>query len=134
MENKSLNQLGSVEKRMEPVRLVAVALQESFESVVQFFNVFGNDIRQSAVFGLVPHIFDGIEFRCVAGKPFHLKPSGATDLQLTDSGTMGGQAITYKNERTTEMGMNFAQKLNKIRRASVVVEQFVIQAYDAQIN
>jgi hypothetical protein len=95
---------------------------------MQFAYVVRDDVCQVPVLGLVPNIFDRIDFRRISGKPLDLKPIDASFLQPTDGRAMGGQPIANENERTTQVGMDLTQKSNKVRRSSVVVQEFIVQA------
>jgi len=50
---------------MKAVRLMAIGFQETIEGFMEFVDIIGNDVGQIAVFGLVPHVFDGIKVRGV---------------------------------------------------------------------
>lgn len=98
-------------------------MQQTIEGLMQFADVVRDDVCQVPVLGLVPHIFDWINFRRISGKPLDLKPMGPSLLQLTDGRAMGRQAIANEDERTTQVGMDLTQKPNKVRRPSVVVSK-----------
>jgi hypothetical protein len=98
------------------------------EGFVQFTDVVRDDICQVPVLGLVPHIFDRINFRRISGKPLDLQPTSPSFLQLTDGRAMGRQSIANENKRTTQVGVDLTQKPNKVRRSSVVVQEFIVQA------
>lgn len=57
--------------------MVPEGVQHLFQFGVQILNVLRNDVRQGAAFGLIPNIFDRIEFSCIGREPFDLEPSPA---------------------------------------------------------
>lgn len=89
--------------------------------------VVRNDIGQAAVLGLIPDVLHGIKVRRIGWKPFHLKPGSGVRQELSRRGTMSGQAIPHQNDGTTQMSMDFAHKLDEIRRSCIVIQQFVVQ-------
>ena len=95
---------------------------------MQFADVVRDDVCQVPVLGLVPDIFDRIDFRRISGKPLDMKPMATGFLQPTDGGTMGRQPIANENERPTQVGMDLTQKPNKVQRSSVVIQEFIVQA------
>ena len=107
---------------------MAIGFQETIEGLMQFVDIVGDDVGQIGVFGLVPHVFDGIKIRRVCWKPFYRKPLSAVRQQVPDGGAMGRQTVTHENERTSQVQVNLAQKPNKVRSSCVVVKEFVVQA------
>ena len=95
---------------------------------MQFADVVRDVVCQVPVLGLVPDIFDRIDFRRISRKPLDPKPMGASFPQPTDGRAMGRQPIANENERTTQVGMDLTQKPNKVRRSSVVVQELIVQA------
>jgi hypothetical protein len=107
---------------------MAIGFEEMFEGLVQLIDVFGDDVGQFSIFGLVPNVLDGIEFGSVCRQPFDLEP-WSTDLRkLPNGGTMRRQTIADEDKRTAQVRMDFLQEANKVGRSSVVVKEFVIQA------
>jgi len=90
-------------------------------------NVFGNDVDQDAILGLVPDVLDRIQVWRVGRKPLHLQPRRAICKQLSGRGAMGGQAIPNQNDRTMQVTVNFSYEANEIRRPRVVIQEFVVQ-------
>lgn len=117
-----------MEERMQTVGLMAIGFKEMIEGLVQLIDVFGDDVGQISVFGLVPNVLDGIEFGCVCRQPFDLEPGSTHLRKLPNSGTMSRQAITDEDKRAAQVRMDFSQEANKVGRSSVVVKEFVIQA------
>lgn len=103
-------------------------MQQTIESLMQFADVVRDVVCQVPVLGLVPNVFDRIDFRRISGKPLDPKPMGASFLQPTDGRAMGRQPIANENERSTQVGMDLTQKPNKVQRSSVVVQEFIVQA------
>ena len=54
------------------MRLSALIRDGGVHVVVQVIAVLRNEVGQVAVFGVVPHLFAGIEVRRIGRKPFHL--------------------------------------------------------------
>lgn len=107
---------------------MAIGFQETIEGFMEFVDIIGNDVGQIAVFGLVPHVFDGIKVRGVCWKPFDRKPLNTFFQQLPDGRSMGRQTVPHENERTPQVQVNLAQEPNEVRSSCVVVKEFVVQA------
>ena len=107
---------------------MAIGFQELIEGFMQFVDIIGDDVGQIGVFGLVPHVFDGIKVRGVCWKPFDRKPLNTFFQQLPDGRSMGRQTVPHENERTPQVQVNLAQEPNEVRSSCVVVKEFVVQA------
>jgi len=112
---------------MQAVGLVPKGVQDVIQLGAEIVDVLWNDIRQSAVLGLIPNVLHGIEVRRVRRKPFDLQPGGAVLQELPRGGAMSRQAIPHQNDGPAQMPMDFAHESNEILGPGVVVEQFVVQ-------
>jgi hypothetical protein len=92
-------------------------------------DVIGNNVCKVSVLGLVPYIFDWIEFRGICGKPVDMEPLRALVLKCPDSRPMSSQAVTNEDDRATQSLMNASQESDKILGTSIVVEQFVVEPH-----
>lgn len=91
-------------------------------------NVLRYNVRHGSVFGLVPNILHRIKVGRVGREPFNLQPRRAIRKQLSRRGAMSRQAIPDQNHRTPQVAVDLTHEANEIRRAGVVIQQFVIQA------
>jgi hypothetical protein len=64
-------------------------------------DVIGNNVCEVSVLGLVPYIFDWIEFRSICGKPVDMEPLGALIVKDPDSRPMSSQTVTNEDDRAT---------------------------------
>jgi len=105
---------------------VAKGVQDVIQGGVQIVDIFGNDVGQRAVLGLIPNILHRIKVRRVRRKPFDLEPSGAVFEQSSCGGTMSRQTVPHQDDGSTQMLMDFAHEPNEIRSPRVVIQQFVV--------
>jgi hypothetical protein len=91
-------------------------------------DIFGNDVRQRAVLGLIPNILHRIKVRRVRRKPFDLEPSRAAFEQSLCGGTMSRQAVPHQNDGSMQMLMDLAHEPNEIRSPRVVIQQFIVHS------
>jgi len=107
---------------------VPKGVQDVIQGVVQIVDVFGNNVGQRAVLGLVPNILHRIKVRRIRRKPFDLKPSGAAFEQSSCGGTMSRQTVPHQYDGSTQMLMDFAHEPNEICAPRVVIQQFVVHS------
>ncbi|GEM_PF-5264137 len=101
-------------------------VQDVIQFGVQIVDVFGNDVGQRPVLGLIPNSFHRIKVGRVRRKPFDLEPSGAAFKQSSCGGTMSRQTIPYQYDGSPQVLMDFAHEPNEIRSPRVVIQQFVV--------
>ncbi|HEY2414572.1 MAG TPA: hypothetical protein VGI40_20160 [Pirellulaceae bacterium] len=119
--------MSGVKKRVESVWFMSKCFENLVQRGVQHMDVFGDDIRQGTIFGLIPNLFDRVEVGGIRRQPFHVKPRGAAVQQLSGSRAMSTQAIPHDNERAPQMLMHLAHEADDIFRAGVVIQEFVVR-------
>ena len=77
--------MSGIKERVESVWFVSEGVENSVQRGMQVMNVFGNDVCQGSVLGLLPTCSDRVEVGGIRRQPFHLNPGSA------DSPTIVGQ-------------------------------------------
>ena len=121
-------QLGGGEEGVEAEGVMTVFAESVVEDPVQFVDVARNPVGQIAILGLVPDAFHGIEFGRVSRQPFGAEPGAAASEHFANGGAMGREAVTYKEQRSSQVVMHETEEPNDIGGAGIMIEQLVIQA------
>ena len=97
-------------------------------SCSQVFGVVGNEVGQVAPLGVVPEMFDRIEFWGIGGQPFDLQPRRWLLLEQADCFTMYTPAIQYDDQRPPQLSMQQAEESDDLFGCNVVVVEAEVTA------
>ena len=90
-------QFGGAKEGPEQLRLASGLCDRALHQRFQFINVSRRSVGKVGVFGMVPDLLHRVEFRRMAGEPFHLKAAGPLP-QSAHRGPMHAPAIQDKDE------------------------------------
>jgi hypothetical protein len=117
-----------LEARVKSVRIGALFTERLSCSCSQVFGIVGNEVGQVAPFGMVPELFDRIEFWGIGGQPFDLQPRGLLLLQQADCFAMYTPAIQYDDQRPPQLSMQHAEETDDLFGRNVVIVEVEVTA------
>jgi len=79
-----------------------------------------NEVGQVAVFGVVPDLLHGVEFRGIRGQPFWFKPVRVSRAQHTDRLAMDVVAVEDQNELPPKVAAQQTEEPFHLFRSDVV--------------
>jgi len=94
--------------------------QRARDGHVQGEQVFGKEVGQIAIFGLIPDMFDGVEIGGICRKPLKLEPIRMGTRHRTSGAGMHVPTVPHQDGPTAQMTPEFPQKLQHLRRPDVL--------------
>jgi len=94
----------------------------------QFINGFRRSVGQVGVFGMVPDLLHRVEFRRIAGEPFHLQAAAGWRQQSAYRGPMHAPAIQDEDDAVCLSAAQCAQECHHLLGANVISVRLPTQA------
>ena len=89
-----------------------LSVERSQDFLVKMPKVFRDEIGQIHIFGSVPDLLDGVEFRRVRRKPFDVKPIPVFFLENPDRFPVGVISVEHQDEFASDMCVEGLKELN----------------------
>src|SRR3990170_6484606 len=110
------------------MRLASGLCDRAVHQPGQFLDVFRRSVGQVSIFGMVPDLLHRVEFRRMAGQPFHLKAAAGPLQQSAHRGPMHAPAIQDEEEALRLAAAQCSQEDHHLLRANVVSVRLPTQA------
>jgi hypothetical protein len=115
------------EERMDERSILAYISDGDTHSLAKMDHIIRDEVGQISILGVIPEHLDWVEFRRIAGKPFHLEPVYACFLQEANSLTVRAIAIQHQNQLSSQVTVQEIEKGHDLFETDVVIMHLKVQ-------